>query len=81
MTVNNYAEEKFSAVEIYVSQQGDKFHPLSDSLQDMLSVDGPTKAEKLTTALSLIENPENPYHQYHCDRIRKIVEDNGLYGD
>lgn len=86
--------------ELYVINQGDKFHPLSDNLlaviesheqaaQDSLTGYVPEAAESLEIqaeeqdallrdlvgALDAYERaPKSPYHSYHIDRLRGMLD-------
>lgn len=91
--------EQLKEVELYASQQGDKFHPFSDTLlaifeqaeqdaQDELTSYVPDSTEALELEAEAQERlrgeliealvgyeaaPASPYHSYHTDRIRGML--------
>lgn len=73
--------DKLRTVELYVQTQGDKFHPLSDTLLERFEVvsDPETTEAAVLEALISYEGSCAPkllqYHSYHIGRLREMLSD------
>ena len=70
--------EQLRTAELYVQTQGDKFHPLSDSLLAILEGTGTEEAREAAVIEELLRYEESTdpkklkYHSYHIGRIREM---------
>jgi len=71
---NLYSAESIPALRSYVENQGDKFHPLSDELREVLEAPAASQEELLGTLLTALDSyeaaPESKYHLYHTAQLR-----------
>lgn len=78
MTERHYSKDQLPELRLYVENQGDKFHPLSDQLLELFQAseetDSPELLEELLVTIGSYEAaPEDPYHSYHTGKMRELL--------
>jgi hypothetical protein len=75
--IAGYSPERIYDLQLYVENQGDKFHPLSDRLAAILenaeqAAHAPEELlRRLLTEITTYEAaPADPYHGYHIAQLR-----------
>lgn len=63
--------QKLYDIELYCCNQGDKFHPMSDDLRDIL--EGSETDEQKETSIETLCVKFEQEHPYHVGRVREFL--------
>lgn len=69
----NNGSENLKYVQLYAEGQGDKFHPLSDTILDLFNTGEDVTVAAVEDILSTYEATPTTKHEYHIGRLRDIL--------